>query len=79
MNAPKPWSPPFCANEIPELVCPRCKHNDCVRVREKELYYDADTVEAYCAECQAELEVCSSVEITFHDPELVIYDDEAES
>lgn len=59
------WTPPFCANEAPELTCPVCGENE-VRVREKEIYFEGD-VEAYCGGCRADLTVQANVDITFSD------------
>jgi hypothetical protein len=63
------WMPPFVAKDDADIDCPVCKAQWSVRVREKATYFDGDTVEAYCAECHAELEVHASVEITFGDCE----------
>lgn len=68
IDSEKQWHPPFCAHDT-ELVCPKCGTSGTVSVREKEIYYDSDQVEAFCSECHAELEVCASVEVTFSDPE----------
>lgn len=62
------WHPPFCANEIENLACPKCGE-EAVRVREQDVYFEGD-VEAYCGECHALLEVQASVEVTFTDPEV---------
>jgi hypothetical protein len=64
------WKPPFCANDADEVKCPKCGEDGCVRVREKETYFDGDCCEAYCAECHAELEVQVSVDVTFSDAEV---------
>ena len=64
------WKPPFCANEADELTCPACDEN-AVRVREKDQYYDGHEVEAYCAECHADLVVWASVDVAFSCPEVV--------
>jgi hypothetical protein len=64
------WTPPFCANEIEDLKCPKCGEGY-VRVREKSTYFDGDTCEAYCAECHADIEVQVQVQVTFSDPEVV--------
>lgn len=64
------WSPPFCANEIENLACPKCGE-EAVRVREKETYFDGFDVEAYCAECHAELSVTVLVTVEFSDVEVV--------
>ena len=61
------WHPPFCANEVEHVKCPKCGEIGGVRVREKEQYYDGEQVEAYCAECHTRLWV---VEITFSDAEI---------
>lgn len=62
------WTPPFCSQET-GLTCPLCKKENTVQAREKETYYDADEVAAYCQECHANLHVYSTVEISFSDPE----------
>lgn len=67
---PPSWTPPFCSRDT-HLTCPVCKAPYAVRVREKEMYFDTDAVEAYCADCHADLEVQSSVTIDFSDPEEV--------
>ena len=69
--AEKAWVPPFCANEVENLECPKCDDGGRVFVREEEYYLDSDTVEAFCGECHVLLEVSASVEITFSDVEVV--------
>lgn len=64
------WSPPFCANEIEDVACPKCGA-EAVRVREKETYSDGDCVEAYCGECRTMLEIYATVSIEFSDPEVI--------
>ena len=66
----EPWTPPFCSQDT-DLTCPACQAVSAVRVRDHESYFDADSIEGYCAECHVDLEVQSSVEITFLDPEVV--------
>ena len=64
------WEPPYCANDADEVKCPKCGEDGCVRVREKETYFDGSCCEAYCAECHADLEVQVSVDVTFSDAEV---------
>lgn len=66
-DAPDEWVPPFAANEIEDVACPKCGE-ECVRVREQEKYFEGD-VEAYCGACHALLQVQAVVEVTFADPE----------
>lgn len=63
-----PW-PPF-SSDTTDLVCPACGEDD-VRVRSKEVYYDTDPVDAFCASCRALLEVTATVVVEFSDPEVV--------
>ena len=69
------WKAPFCANEIENLVCPKCGE-ETVRVREKETYFDGDTIEAYCGGCHAALEVGAHVDVTFSDVEMADADEQ---
>lgn len=64
------WRTPFCANAS-NLDCPKCRSVKTVMVREKETYFSGDSLEAYCADCHATLEVQVEVEVTFYDPEVV--------
>ena len=63
------WKPPYCSNYADGVKCPKCGEDWCVRVREKETYFDGDCCEAYCAECHADLEVQVSVGVTFSEAE----------
>ena len=65
----KEWDPPFISSHKPDLKCPSCGEQ-AVEVREREFYRDGDCTEAYCSECHANLEVQTSVEITFSEPEV---------
>ncbi len=69
------WTPPFCANEVVELDCPKCGEGS-VMVREGPTYYDGAEVEAYCSDCHAELVVYANVDISFSDPEVAGADTE---
>lgn len=69
MSEVNEWVPPFCANEIAELECPKCESGGRVCVRDRAVHMDGDEVEGYCAKCHARLLVTANVEITFSDVE----------
>ena len=61
--------PPFCSQDT-DLRCPVCGEAH-VQVRDKQMYYDGEEIEAYCAGCHAILEVQSTVTVEFSDPQVV--------
>jgi Zn finger protein HypA/HybF involved in hydrogenase expression len=79
MTNEKKWTPPFCARDAngDQLTCPRCKGGN-VHVRDQERYCDGDSVEAYCGDCHAMLEVWADVDISFFDAELAYGESEDE-
>lgn len=62
------FKPPFCAVEAEDLACPHCGEVG-IQVREKEVYYEGDSVDAYCTGCQREFTVIARIDVTFTDPE----------
>lgn len=69
----KPWEPPFCANEVPEVTCPACGDGP-VCVREHDEYYDGSDYQAFCSECHVELTVYAALTVSFGDVEVTEYD-----